>query len=98
MKIQDARGQALEEVTLRFNSEEITELLVAASQIEDGSMDHALIRDRSGLTVGIYSLSDDDEPLERHMDWWVGPVLLLLVILLGAGAFTLARGVISLLF
>lgn len=98
MEILDARGRVLEEVTLRFTPEEVTELLVAASEIEEGSVDHALIRDRSGLTVGIYAQVDDDEPLERHMDWWVGPVLLLLVILLAAGAFTLARGALSLLF
>lgn len=98
MRILDARGHPLEEVTVRLSSEEVTDLLVAASQIEDGSIDHALLRDPAGGMVGIYLETGEASPLERHWDWWVGPLLLLLAILLVTGAFSLGKGLLSLLF
>jgi hypothetical protein len=71
---------------------------VEASQVDDGSKDHALLRDESGSTLAIYVETEARAPLERHFDWWVGPAILFFIILVLVGAFTIARGVISLIF
>lgn len=98
MEIRDARGKQIPEATLRMSKEEVTDLLVEASQVDDGSKEHALLRDQSGTTLAIYVETDEAAPLERHTDWWVGPLILFLVLLVLMGAFTLAKGIVSLLF
>ncbi len=86
------------EVTLRLSGEEITELLVAASEVEDGTKDHALIRDGAGAEFAIYRDESVAEPLPRGTDWWLGPVILIGVLLMLVGAFTITRGLVNLLF
>lgn len=98
MEILDADGRRLEEVTARLTPEEITELLLAASRLDDGSEHHAILRDAEGTTLALYEATDEAPPLARHVDWWLGPIVLLLAILLIAGAFAVARGVLRLLF
>jgi hypothetical protein len=96
--IQDASGKTLQEVTLRLDAQEVTELMVAASELDDGSKDHALVRDPAGVTLAVYSADQDAGPIARQTDWWLGPLILVGVVLMVAGAFTLARGAIGLLF
>jgi hypothetical protein len=98
VKIRDPRGRVIPEVTLQLQDEEVTDLMVAASQLEDGSVPHAIVRDPSGNAVALYMQSDELEPIERQVDWWLGPLLLLLALLTLVGAFTVVRGVIGLLF
>lgn len=98
MHIQDPQGNDLVEVTLRLDPEEITDLLVAASQIEDGSKSHGMLRDPAGNTVAIYKESSEASPLDRGSDWWVGPMILVAGLLMVVGAFTLARGLLELIF
>lgn len=98
VRIQDDRGRPLTEVTLRLAKDEVTELMVAASQLEEEETSHAVVRDPAGNGVALYVDSDALEPLKRQVDWWVGPLILFAVILMGLGAFTLARGIIRLLF
>jgi hypothetical protein len=98
MEIKDSRGRTLNEVTVRLSEDEVTELLVAASELEDASIDHAMLRDRGGSTLAVYRQTDDKTPLQRGADWWVGLAILLLVVLLTVGAYTIARSVMDLLF
>lgn len=98
MKIQDPRGKVIIEATVQLSDEELTEVLVAASQIEDGSLDHAVVTDSAGNSLALYKQSDALQPLERQVDWWLGPVLLLIVLLTGIGIFTVARSLLELLF
>jgi hypothetical protein len=98
MKISDSRGRSLDEVVVRLEVEEVTELLVAASQLEDGSQEHAVVGDDAGNIVALYKETGEAPPLQRHFDWWLGPLILLGVILMLVGAFTIARGVVRLLF
>ena len=100
MDITDDRGRGLEEVTLRLNPQEVADLLVGASSIDDGAADHAVIRDPdSGRSVALYLASEDDEtPIERQSDWWVGPIILIVVLFVAVGAYTIARGLIHALF
>jgi hypothetical protein len=98
MEIKDSRGRTLNEVTLRLSDDETTELLVAASQLEDASIEHAMLRDKGGSTLAVYRDTDQPGPLQRGTDWWLGIAVLLLVVLVTVGAYTIARGVIELLF
>ena len=98
MKIQDARGRELNEATVQLEPEEVTDLLVSASQLDDGSVDHAVLRDTSGTALALYCRTEDLEPLERQVDWWLGPAILLVVVLMAVGAFTIARGILGMLF
>ena len=100
MDITDDRGRALAEVTLRLNPQEVADLLVGASSIDDGAADHAVVRDPdSGRSVALY-LTEEGEPtdLERQTDWWVGPIVLVVVLFVAVGAFTIAQGLIHSLF
>lgn len=98
MEIKDSRGRTLNEVTIRLSDEETTELLVAASQLDDASVEHAMLRDKAGSTLAVYRDTDQPSPLQRGTDWWVGLAVLLVVLLVTVGAYTIARGIIGLLF
>ncbi|MGH2732039.1 MAG: hypothetical protein ACRDJG_03700 [Actinomycetota bacterium] len=98
MEILDARGRNLEEVVLSLSREELGELMVGASQVDDGSSEHAVVRDRGGRAVALYLASDEPPPLARHTDWWLGPIILVAVLLIAIGAYTVARELVDLLF
>ncbi|MCA1840776.1 MAG: hypothetical protein ABR507_00840 [Actinomycetota bacterium] len=98
MQIQDGAGRPLDEVTLKLDQEEVTQLLVGASQIDDGSSDHALIRDHAGTVLAVYIEDSEPGPLKKGTDWWLGPIILVGVIVLVVGLYTIARGLVGLLF
>lgn len=98
MEIRDGAGKRVQEATLRLSPEEMTDLLVATSQIDDGTTEHAVIRDQDGNVLAVYLDRPESTPIERGMDWWVGPIILTAVVLLGIGAFTVARALVRLLF
>lgn len=98
MDIKDGRGHDLEEVVLRLSSDEMADLLVATSEVDDGTADHVFLRDASGRTLAIYPDREESQPLERASDWWVGPLLLGVILLLVIGAFSVARSLVGLLF
>ncbi|CAN5820384.1 hypothetical protein BH23ACT12_BH23ACT12_02130 [soil metagenome] len=98
MELTDDRGRTLNEVTVRLTEEEIVELLVAASDLEGDAETHAMLRDAGGTTLAVYHATDEATPLQRGTDWWVGPLVLLAVILVVVGAYTIGRGLVDLLF
>lgn len=83
---------------MSLTRDEITDLLVAASTLDDGSEQHALLRDVNGVTLAIYEDSVIHDELRRGTDWWMGPIVLLAVLLMIVGAATIARGFVNLLF
>jgi hypothetical protein len=97
VEIIDSQGNALDEVTVRLNPAEVADLMVGASSIDDGAADHAVVRDTEGRSLALY-VGGDATPLERHSDWWVGPIILVVVLFMGVGAYTMARGLIHVLF
>ena len=97
MDITDDRGRALNEVTVRLTEDEVTELLVAASDLEDAENEHAMVRSADGTTLAVYRDTGEPTPLQRGTDWWVGPLVLIAVILLVVGAYTIGRGLVDLL-
>jgi hypothetical protein len=98
VEIRDPQGRPLLEVTVHLSEAEISDLLVAASEIEEGASAHAVLRDEGGNALALYRQSDDPGPLKRQTDWLIGPVILLAVILMAVGAFTMAKGLIRLFF
>lgn len=97
MHINDDRGRSLTEVTVRLTEEEVTDLLVAASDLEADGAEHAMLRSPDGTTLAVYRESDEPTPLQKGTDWWVGPLVLVAVILLVVGAYTIGRGLVNLL-
>lgn len=98
MEINDSRGRMLDEVTVHLASNEVTQLLVAASQLDEDGEDHAILRDEAGNTMALYRDTGERAPLERHFDWWLGPLVLVAVILMAIGAFTIAKGIVGIFF
>ena len=98
MEIRDAQGHPLLEVTVHLSEGEISDLLVAASEIDDGGAAHAVLRDESGNALALYRQSEEPGPLARQTDWLLGPAILLAVVLMVVGAFTVARGLLHILF
>ena len=98
MEIRDPQGRPLLEVTVHLTEGEISDLLVAASEIEEGPAEHAVLRDESGNALALYRRSEEPGPLARQTDWLIGPAILLAVILMVVGAFTMARGLLRILF
>lgn len=96
MEISDDRGRSLNEVTVRLTEEEVTDLLVAASDLEADGAEHAMLRSPDGTTLAVYRDSGEPTPLQRGTDWWVGPLVLVAVILLVVGAYTIGRGIVDL--
>lgn len=98
MDIADDRGRALNEVTVRLTEDEVTELLVAASDLEADPEAHAVIRGGDGTALAVYRATGEAGPLQRGTDWWLGPLVLVAVILVIVGAYTIGRGIVDLLF
>jgi hypothetical protein len=99
VEITDAEGHPLEEVTIRLSPEEVATLMVGASSLDDGNADHAVIGDDEGRSLALYlGEAGDATPLDRQSDWWVGPIILVVAVFVITGAYTLAEGLIHLLF
>jgi hypothetical protein len=99
VEILDAEGHTLEKVTVRLTPEEVANLMVGASSLDDGDADHAVIGDDEGRSLALYLGEPGDEtPLDRQSDWWVGPIILVVAVFVLSGAYYLANGLIHLLF
>lgn len=83
---------------MRLDQGEMEELLVAASQVDEKGEGYAILRDAGGTALALYLETGEEPPLARHADWWLGPLLLVAVLLMVVGAYTLARGAVRLLF
>lgn len=98
MEIRDGQGHPLPEVTVHLSEAEVSDLLVAASEIETGDRGHAVLRDEAGNALALYRATDEPGPLARQTDWLIGPAILVAVVLMLVGAYTVARGFLRILF
>jgi hypothetical protein len=98
VNLTDGRGRPLNEVIVTLSSEEVTELLVATAQLDETDDDHALLRTAEGTTLALYRETGATPELARSTDWWMGPVVLVAALFLVVGAYTIARGVLGLIF
>ena len=94
MRLEDRRGEAVEEVTVTVDDTEMIDLLQGLADLVEGKKELAHITDSS---VGGPHLvfrrgsGEEVEPLERQMDWWVGPLVLFGVLFLVIGVVTFVR-------
>jgi len=97
MEIKDSHDRIIDEITIRLTRAELTDLFLAASDVDEGEADHVYLRDQGGSTMAIYLDAADGKAMERGTDWWVGPILLFAALLLIIGVFTVARSLVGLL-
>ncbi|MGH2768501.1 MAG: hypothetical protein ACRDIF_06050, partial [Actinomycetota bacterium] len=64
MEILDGEGRVLREVIAQLTGQEITDLLIAASKLDDGSERRAVLNDASGASLSIL-LASEEGPAER---------------------------------
>lgn len=94
MKIEDRRGEPVPEATVTVDDTELIELLQALADLVEGKREHAHL---SQPSVGGSQLvfrrgnPEEAEPIERQMDWWVGPLVLFGVLFFVIGLVTFVR-------
>lgn len=97
MKIEDRRGETVDEATVTVDDEELIDLLQGLADVIEGKREHLHFQQLGGPELVFRRLADDAEaPLERQMDWWVGPLILIAVLFTIVGAITIIRWAIGL--
>ena len=98
MKIEDQRGNPLNEATVSVGDDEIIDLLQGLADVIEGKRDHLHFNQLGGpqLVVRRESELESEEPLRRQMDWWLGPLVLFGVVFLLIGVVTVVRWAIGL--
>lgn len=92
MKIEDRRGESLTEATVTVDDQELMDLLQGLADVVEGSREHLHFNQLGGPQLVVRRAhEDDDDPLRRQLDWWLGPLVLVGVLLVILGAVTLIR-------
>ena len=99
MKIEDQSGNALKEATVSVGDEEIIDLLQGLADVIEGKREHLHFNQLGGpqLVVRRTSENESEEPLRRQMDWWLGPLVLFVVVFVLIGLVTVVRWAIGLM-
>ena len=92
MRIEDRRGEPVQETTVTVDDAELMDLLQGLADLVEGKRDHLHLAQAGGPQLVVQRGSvDDAEPIERQMDWWVGPVVLFGGLFLVLGIVTFIR-------
>ena len=94
MRIQDRRGEAVPEATVTVDEVELIDLLNGLADLVEGKKELVhLTESEFGGTHLVFKRGsgEDIEPLERQMDWWVGPLVLFAVLFLLIGIVSFVR-------
>jgi hypothetical protein len=98
MRIEDHRGNSLSEATVTVDDQELVDLLQGLADVIEGQRTHLHFKQLGGPQLVVRRASEsDDDPLGRQMDWWVGPAVLLGLVFVVIGAFTVIRWAAGLL-
>ncbi len=98
MKIEDRRGETLTEATVTVDDEELVDLLQGLADVIEGDRTHLHFAQPGGPQLVVRRAAEaDSDPLQRAMDWWVGPLVLVGTIFLVIGAATVIRWAAGLL-
>ena len=98
MKIEDRRGQPLDEATVSLEEDELVDLLQGLADVVDGKESHLHFSQLGGPQLVLRRVQETDpDPLRRQMDWWLGPLVLLAAVLIVIGAATVIRWAAGLL-
>lgn len=97
MRIEDRRGEPVEEATVTVDDEELINLLQGLADLVEGKREHLHFQQLGGPELVVTRASEADAaPIERQMDWWVGPLILFTVLFTIVGAITIVRWAIGL--
>jgi hypothetical protein len=97
MKIEDRRGEAVDEATVTVDDTELIDLLQGLADLVEGKREHLHFAQLGGPELVVKRGTEGDAaPIERQMDWWVGPLLLFGVLFAVVGAITIVAWAIRL--
>jgi hypothetical protein len=92
MKIEDRQGESLSEATVTVDDEEIIDLLQGLADVIEGKREHLHFSQLGGPQLVVRRTAEaDDDPLGRQLDWWMGPLILVGIVFVVIGAFTVVR-------
>jgi hypothetical protein len=92
MKIEDQRGESLTEATVTVDDAELMDLLQGLADVVEGSREHLHFNQIGGPQLVVRRAAEgEDDPLKRQLDWWLGPLILIAVIVLVVGAATVIK-------
>jgi hypothetical protein len=98
VKIEDRSGTSLEEATVTVDDAELLDLLEGIADVVEGKRAHLHFNQLGGPQLVVRRTEEADaDPLQRSLDWWIGPLILLAVLLLVVGGVTAIRWVAGLL-
>lgn len=100
MRIEDRRGEPVEEVTVTVDDAELIDVLQGLADLVEGKKELAHITESAiggPHLVFKRGSGEEVEPLERQMDWWVGPLVLFAVIFIVIGVVAFVRWAAGLL-
>jgi hypothetical protein len=97
MKIEDRDGEQLPETTITVDAAEIIDLLQGLADVVEGKREHLHFSQLGGPQLVVrLGEAGEAEPLDRQMDWWVGPLILLGTLFVIIGFVTMVRWAIGL--
>lgn len=92
MKIEDRRGEPLTEATVTVDEQELMDLLQGLADVVEGSREHLHFKQLGGPQLVVRRAhGDDDDPLGRQLDWWLGPLVFVAALLIIVGLATMIR-------
>ncbi|MEA2499218.1 MAG: hypothetical protein QOH26_1623 [Actinomycetota bacterium] len=98
MRIEDRKGEPLSEATVTVEDDELIDLLQGLADVIEGKREHLHFAQIGGSQLVVRRAhDDDDDPIERQMDWWAGPLVLFGALFVIIGFATVLRWAIGLL-
>ncbi len=92
MKIEGRNGETVSETTVSVDDAELIDLLQGLADVVEGKREHLHFAQPGGPQLVVRRVDEGDpDPLRRQMDWWVGPLVLVSVVLIVVGAATVIR-------
>lgn len=98
MKIEDRSGESLSEATVTLDDRELIDLLEGLADVIEEKRNHLHFAQAGGPQLVVRRIAEAEaDPLGRQMDWWLGPAVLLGIVLVVVGLVTVVRWATGLL-
>jgi hypothetical protein len=98
MRIEDQLGTSITEATVTLDDDELVDLLKGLADVVEGQRAHLHFRHVGGPQLVVRRAAETDaDPLGRQTDWWFGPLVLVALLFVVVGAFTVIRWAIALI-
>jgi hypothetical protein len=86
VRIEDRRGEPVQETTVTVDDDELIDLLQGLADVVEGKRDHLHFAQAGGPQLVVRKgAAEDAEPIERQMDWWMGPLVIFAVLFMVIG-------------